>query len=213
MASQWYCRNEAGDELGPLSFVELQAMGRDGRLGETDLVRREGADDWEKAYRVVGLLGDSAADRESPAAPAPPRSAAEAALAALTGPSPEPPPPPPRRWWQHPVDKLEIGLLALAVVLLIALSIYWIDEELPERFPKSKTGSPRFSVPDAEEYAMQKAQMKPQRRRDGVAGGGPGGGGGMMGGAGGGAGMAGGISGGGRLPSAGGGGTSVKDQK
>ena len=151
--STWYYRLSDGREQGPVPFTELQALAREGRLDETDVVRRTGADEWEKAYRVIGLFKSV----EAEAARAAPLSAAEAAAAALAAPAPQMAPRE-LKWWQLPIDRFEACLLVALTLLIAGYAAYWqITEREKERFPKSE-GGPRYPVPSAEQYEQMKQQ-------------------------------------------------------
>jgi hypothetical protein len=55
MSEQWYYSHE-GQELGPVSAAQLKQLAEDGSLKATDLVWREGMDDWAPAGQVKGLV-------------------------------------------------------------------------------------------------------------------------------------------------------------
>jgi hypothetical protein len=148
MSLLWYCR--IGErERGPMSFADLKAIVVTGELAETDLARREGDDEWTKAYRVVGLFhsmppaaprtevrpqcaGDS--PRETSAA------AAERALAQAAGIQPSSFRPNPcvarLRWWQHPLDRFEIGVVLFLILWIAAWGAYFYIDSRPPVFPK-----------------------------------------------------------------------------
>ena len=140
--STWYYRLSDGREQGPVPFTELQTLAREGRLDETDVVRRTGAEEWEKAYRVIGLFTSV----EAAAAPA-----------ALAAPAPKIAPRE-LKWWQLPIDRFEACLLVALTLLIAGYAAYWqITEREKERFPKSE-GGPRYPVPSAEQYEQMKQQ-------------------------------------------------------
>ncbi|MDO5687468.1 MAG: DUF4339 domain-containing protein [Neisseria sp.] len=64
MSTQWYY-TENGQQQGPVGAQELRARAESGRLLPTDLVWREGMENWVEARRVKGLLPAA-----PPAAPA-----------------------------------------------------------------------------------------------------------------------------------------------
>ena len=55
MATEWYCRI-MGQEMGPLSFDELIAVARWGRLSRNDTVRSGVNGNWVRAELVSGLF-------------------------------------------------------------------------------------------------------------------------------------------------------------
>ncbi len=55
MATQWFCKI-MGDEQGPLTAGELQAIAHSGRLSIDDLVRKHADGTWVRAENVVGLF-------------------------------------------------------------------------------------------------------------------------------------------------------------
>ena len=55
MASQWMY-DIGGLQFGPVSFLNLAELISSRQLGEDDLVRRNGSDDWTRASDVVGLM-------------------------------------------------------------------------------------------------------------------------------------------------------------
>lgn len=55
MASQWMY-DIGGLQFGPVSFLNLAELISSRQLGEDDLVRRNGSDDWTRACDVVGLM-------------------------------------------------------------------------------------------------------------------------------------------------------------
>lgn len=52
--AEWYCRL-LGQELGPMTFDELQNMAQTGALHDDDDVRHGGSEPWDKAGRTRGL--------------------------------------------------------------------------------------------------------------------------------------------------------------
>ena len=55
MATHWFCKI-MGDELGPMSAGELQAIARSGQLAIDDLVRKHADGTWVRAENVIGLF-------------------------------------------------------------------------------------------------------------------------------------------------------------
>lgn len=55
MATAWYY-TQNGVKHGPVSAAELVELARSGKLQPTDLVRREGMEDWKPASHVKGLF-------------------------------------------------------------------------------------------------------------------------------------------------------------
>ncbi|HUY31361.1 MAG TPA: DUF4339 domain-containing protein [Pirellulales bacterium] len=87
--SQWHCQLDDA-EVGPISFPELVALVRAGRVTESVRVRREGANDWMPAWNVIGLFSEAQRLKNGePAAAETSMPAAEAAPA-LTVPAVEP---------------------------------------------------------------------------------------------------------------------------
>lgn len=55
MATQWFCKI-MGDEQGPMSARQLQAIAHSGRLAIDDLVRKHSDGVWVRAENVIGLF-------------------------------------------------------------------------------------------------------------------------------------------------------------
>jgi GYF domain 2 len=55
MATEWFCKI-MGDEQGPLSAGQLQALARSGRLTIDDVVRKHADGTWVRAENVIGLF-------------------------------------------------------------------------------------------------------------------------------------------------------------
>lgn len=55
MSEQWYYSLD-GQELGPVAAAQLRQLAEDGSIKATDLVWREGMDDWAPAGQVKGLV-------------------------------------------------------------------------------------------------------------------------------------------------------------
>lgn len=105
--SQWTCKIGA-EEIGPLSFQELAALAREGKVTETTRVRRRPDAPWEPAWTVIGLFADDGTAR----APARTRSESPARASAgaeLPGWSP---PPKTRRATIEPLALLRLSLAA-----------------------------------------------------------------------------------------------------
>jgi len=152
--STWYYRKD-DIESGPVSFAELRALAAAGKLADTHLVRRQDQDQWEKAYRVVGLFveahdgpGHAAKESFEPAVAAasssamPPSSTASdqasAALDAALADARDPKHRPTVPWWRQPLDWVELTLIGVIVALLIGACVYqWIENQ-PERFPRPR---------------------------------------------------------------------------
>ncbi|HTU26855.1 MAG TPA: DUF4339 domain-containing protein [Pirellulales bacterium] len=96
----WYARDD--EQLGPLSPGELRRLAAGGGLAPTDLVWREGMNEWAPAARIKGLFPESreAADEPlgsqsvAPSAPATGPSSGIGKQAELSAPPPEPTMPP-----------------------------------------------------------------------------------------------------------------------
>jgi TM2 domain-containing membrane protein YozV len=59
MATQWYYSGSNGQQ-GPVSSSELKALAENGSLAPTDLVWKEGLEDWIEATKVRGLISPAA---------------------------------------------------------------------------------------------------------------------------------------------------------
>jgi uncharacterized RDD family membrane protein YckC len=79
MAGEWYV-GKNGQQSGPFTSRQLRQMAADGQLSPTDLLWKEGMNDWAPCSSIKGLLAES-----SPASSSLPRR-----------PSPRPTAPPPR---------------------------------------------------------------------------------------------------------------------
>lgn len=66
MAQEWFFYRN-GEQRGPISSAMLKDLVRKGRIARTDLVWREGLDDWTSAGEIKGLFRQSAPGREIPA--------------------------------------------------------------------------------------------------------------------------------------------------
>jgi len=88
MAEQWHYSID-GEERGPVSREELEALAQRGELKPTDYVWKDGMPEWAAAETIEGLFGGGGAPAapSAPARPAPPRGPAPAP-AAHGGPSP-----------------------------------------------------------------------------------------------------------------------------
>lgn len=71
MSEKVYYAAPAGQQVGPLSFAELDAMARAGKLSPEDLVWESGTPDWIPASRVLAFAPSS--PPPAPVAPLPPR--------------------------------------------------------------------------------------------------------------------------------------------
>jgi hypothetical protein len=144
MTSQWYCRIRE-EEIGPLSFQDMRAMVASGQLAETALVKRQGAETWDKAYTVIGLFAGSTPERQADLPLSDPRGDAirrrpteplapvEAGTAVLDRERP-----PGHSWkgfWRTPLDRVELALLGGVVLWLAATLAYMGWSNQPERFP------------------------------------------------------------------------------
>lgn len=81
MSEKVYYAAPGGQQVGPLSYAELDALARDGKLVPEDLVWESGTPDWIPASRVLAFA--PAASPPPPASPLPPRP--PRAAAATTG--------------------------------------------------------------------------------------------------------------------------------
>jgi hypothetical protein len=144
MTSQWYCRI-GEEEIGPLSFQHMRAMAAGGQLAETALVKRQGAETWDKAYTVIGLFAGSTPERQADSPLSNPRGglirqsakeplgAVEAGTAGLARERP-----PGHSWkgfWRTPLDRVELALLGGVVLWFAATLAYMGWSKQPERFP------------------------------------------------------------------------------
>ncbi len=75
--SEWYYAKN-NQQFGPVPAQELKAMAADGRLGQDDLVWKEGLAQWTGAGRVPGLFGGKASRSTLSAATPPPVQSATA---------------------------------------------------------------------------------------------------------------------------------------
>lgn len=131
MADQWLCLIE-GQEVGPISFAELQQLAGIGKIKPTDRVRLQSQPGWILAWEVPDLLpirvtsdASESYRRESP----PEKSRASASLAHTETTSEPAPPPPP---------------ISIPVGIAVASSI---DEPpLPSRTNDVRPSIPNFAV-------------------------------------------------------------------
>lgn len=86
MATQWYYSGSNGQQ-GPVSSSELKALAGNGSLAPTDLVWKEGLEDWIEATKVRGLISPEALNK-----------AREHARSQQRGGAATPPALPPGRW-------------------------------------------------------------------------------------------------------------------
>ena len=77
MATQWYYSGSNGQQ-GPVSASELKALAENGSLAPTDLVWKEGLEDWIEATKVRGLISPEALKKASERARSQPRGGAAA---------------------------------------------------------------------------------------------------------------------------------------
>jgi len=54
----WFYLAEQDEQIGPMPFAELRRLWRDGRIGASTYVWREGMNDWRPLREVPGLEGE-----------------------------------------------------------------------------------------------------------------------------------------------------------
>jgi hypothetical protein len=126
MTEQWYYTAN-GQQMGPVSYPDLQQMAADGRLHPGDLVWTEGMHQWAPANTTRGLFasrGDApAADSDRPAPPRPgaePERWAPAGRGAPPGP-PRPRPQPPAGMSARAKAALVGGVSAFVLLIVVVL--------------------------------------------------------------------------------------------
>lgn len=140
--SQWCCQLD-GREIGPLSFQELAALAREGKVTETTRVRRRADAPWEPAWAVIGLFADDGTPRAEAKPPDPVSlgpvgnsTASASAPAWMAGFQPRQ-----RRAGPGLREMARAGLSALAGMLLVGLiyrQAYWREVAFPaHRSPQS----------------------------------------------------------------------------
>src|SRR5262245_34323265 len=128
MADQWFYTSD-GQQVGPVSLLELRELASSGRLQPSDLVWKEGMFQWMPAGQTRGLFAPAAAEEATPPVPqpaAPADPAGEPVAAGAPG-APEPVTPRPRKSPPPPAGlstgaRVAIfGGITAAVLLVVAV--------------------------------------------------------------------------------------------
>jgi hypothetical protein len=83
----WYYA-QGDEEHGPVTAVQLKALAEQGKLRPSDLVWKEGMEDWKPANEVRGLFSQDAVEKASAAGDAPAEPAAAPPTSSVAPPTP-----------------------------------------------------------------------------------------------------------------------------